>query len=223
MENYEESTGDFMGISAFGIGTSARSKGSTTTIFAGNLSMFHNPRLKSTQEKLERQQNAANQIEYWENQKENLKNVQCETVEEIAKKLEKFRSYDDQISAVRMQFNNEQMQHIMDEAREIGEKIAKEAKKLEPKTPEERREEMVKEALGIDDHEGLLEESMEEIEEIVDETVEELTEELTEKTAEVITEELEKEMTSQTADSITKQTLEAEKQSIIYKRIDFYA
>ncbi len=50
----------------------------------------------------------------------------------------KFHSYEDEIVAVKMQYNQEQMWHIMDEAKEIGEKIAEEAEKFEPKTAEER-------------------------------------------------------------------------------------
>ena len=42
--------------------------------------------LKSTQDKLERQQKAQSQIEFFENQKENLKNMQCDSIEEIARK-----------------------------------------------------------------------------------------------------------------------------------------
>ena len=57
--------------------------------------------LKSTQDKLERQQKAQSQIEFFENQKENLKNMQCDSIEEIARKLEMFHSYEDQIAAVK--------------------------------------------------------------------------------------------------------------------------
>ena len=63
--------------------------------------------LKSTQDKLERQQKAQSQIEFFENQKENLKNMQCDSIEDIARKLEMFHSYEDQIAAVKKQYNNE--------------------------------------------------------------------------------------------------------------------
>ena len=101
--------------------------------------------LKSTQDKLERQQKAQNQIEFFENQ----------------------------IAAVKKQYNNEQMFHTMDEARERGEQIAELAEDYAPKTEEERKEEMVEEALGIEEKGGLTE-SMEEVQEITEEMVEEL-------------------------------------------------
>ena len=129
--------------------------------------------LKSTQDKLERQQKAQSQIEFFDNQKENLKNMQCDSIEDIARKLEMFHSYEDQIAAVKKQYNNEQMFHTMDEARERGEKIAELAEDYAPKTEEERKEEMVEEALGIEEKGGLTE-SMEEVQEITEEMVEEL-------------------------------------------------
>ena len=129
--------------------------------------------LKSTQDKLERQQKAQSQIDFFENQKENLKNIQCESIEDIARKLEMFHSYEDQIAAVKKQYNNEQMFHTMDEARERGEQIAELAEDYAPKTEEERKEELVEEALGIEEKGGLAE-SMEAVQEITEEMVEEL-------------------------------------------------
>lgn len=58
--------------------------------------------------------------------------MECSTLEDIAKKLDKFHSYESEIAVVKMQYNQEQMWHIMDEAEEIGEKIAEEAEKFEP-------------------------------------------------------------------------------------------
>ena len=142
--------------------------------------------LKSTQDKLERQQKAQSQIEFFENQKENLKNMQCDSIEEIARKLEMFHSYEDQIAAVKKQYNNEQMFHTMDEARERGEQIAELAEDYAPKTEEERKEEMVEEALGIEEKGGITE-SMEEVQEITEEMVEELTAENLEAVDESIT------------------------------------
>ncbi|MDE7283533.1 MAG: hypothetical protein K2N85_08135 [Lachnospiraceae bacterium] len=138
--------------------------------------MMQKPALKSTQEKIERQQKAAGQIQFLENQKEKLKNMECSTVEDIANKLEKFHSYEDEIASVKMQYNQEQMWHIMDEARERSEKIAEAAEKMKPKTAEERREDMVEEALGIDDEKGALSESLEELSELAEELTEEVTE-----------------------------------------------
>lgn len=137
--------------------------------------------LKSTQDRLERQEQTQKQVDFFEKQKENLKNVTCGSVEEIAEKLKMFQSYEDQIAAVKAAYNQEQMFHILDESTEKGEKIAEAVDKTEPKTPEERLEEMAEEALGIEDG-GELEEVMDELQEVA--------EELTEKMAENVTEEL---------------------------------
>ena len=135
--------------------------------------------LKSTQDRLERQEETQKQVDFFEKQKENLKNVSCGSVEEIAEKLKMYQSYEDQISSIKAAYNQEQMFHILDESTEKGEKIAEAIDNMEPKTPEERLEEMVEEALGIEDG-GELEEAMEELEEVVEDLTEELTEELTE-------------------------------------------
>ena len=172
-------------MNIFTVGTGNNANNKAGSVFAGNLRVMQTGTLKSTQEKLERQQKASNQIEYWENQKENLKNMECDTVEEIAKKLEMFHNYEDEIAAVKASYNREQMSHVLDEAREMGEKIAKAVEKSEPKTPEERREEMLEEALGTDENKGLLEEMLEE----AMDAAEELSEEVLEKTAEELTEE----------------------------------
>lgn len=143
--------------------------------------------LKSTKDRLERQEQTQKQVDFLEKQKENLKNVTAESVEEIAEKLKMFHSYEDQIAAVMAAYNQEQMFHILDESTERGEKIAEAVEKMEPKTPEERLEELVEEALGIEDG-GELEEIMDELEEVAEEMAEELTEEMTEELAEELPE-----------------------------------
>lgn len=165
--------------------------------------------LKSTQDKLERQQKAQSQIEFFENQKENLKNMQCDSIEDIARKLEMFHSYEDQIAAVKKQYNNEQMFHTMDEARERGEKIAELAEDYAPKTEEERKEEMVEEALGIEEKGGLTE-SMEEVQEITEEMVEELATENVELLDEAMTAESE----------VLAETAVLPPEEVKYKKID---
>ena len=160
-------------------------------VFAGNLRLIQGGALKSTQEKLERQQKACNQIEFWENQKENLKNMECDTVEEIAKKLEMFHNYEDEIAAVKSQYNSEQMFHILDEAEEQGEKNAEAAKKTEPKTPEERQEEIAKEASGEEESESVLEEMLDDVTDVTEELTdagEELVDAEKETTEETVTE-----------------------------------
>ena len=142
--------------------------------------------LKSTQDRLERQEQTQEQVDFFEKQKENLKNVSCESVEEIAEKLKMFQSYEDQISSIKAAYNQEQMFHILDESTEIAEAV----EDTKPKTPEERLEEMAEEALGIEDG-GELEEAMEELEEVVEELTEELVEETTEELTEALPENVE--------------------------------
>ncbi len=143
--------------------------------------------LKSTQDRLERQAQTQKQVDFFEKQKENLKNVTCESVEEIAEKLKSLHSYEDQIAAVKAAYNNEQMFHILDESTERGEKIAEAVDKMAPKTPEERLEELVEEALGVEDG-GELEEIMDEIEEAAEEMTEEVMEQATEELEEALPE-----------------------------------
>lgn len=173
-----------MNISLTNIGTDTYRKGS---VFVGNLPMLQNNGLKSTQEKAERQQKTQSEVAFWEKQKENLKNKECDSVEEIAEKLKALHSYEDEIAAAKKAFNNEQMWHVMDEARELGEKIAEAAEKMEPKTAEERREDMAEEALGIDKNDSLMEEMMEDVSELAEEVeaMEENSEELEELAEEV--------------------------------------
>lgn len=136
--------------------------------------------LKSTKEKMERQSERDSKVAFFEAQKENLKNMKTETVEDIAQKLEMFHTYEDEIAAAKQEYNSSQMFHIMDEAEEEAEKRAKEAEKNKPKTEEERKEEAVDEALGTDDDKGMLAENMEKLSEITDQMTEEMTGDLTE-------------------------------------------
>lgn len=144
--------------------------------------------LKSTREKLERQQECANKVAFFENQKENLKEMKCQTPEEIARKLEMFHSYEDQITAAKMTYNQEQMWHVMDEARERAEKMAEAAEKAKAKTPEEKAEAERKEAAG----DGILDDMLDEIEETAETETEtaamEAAVEQTEKTEEYMDE-----------------------------------
>lgn len=199
----------------------------SNSIFAGNIPMMQRFGLKSVQDKAERQQKAQSQITFWENQKESLKNMECDTLEEIAKKLDKYRSYENEISAVKMQYNQEQMWHTMDEAKEIGEKIAEEAKKFEPKTAEERREDMVEEALGTDGGKGGLTESMEKMQDEMAELAEEMS-----RTVEEVSASAEKTLDNMAEDNVeaiedaarTEMTVSSAEplldQMVKYKRID---
>ena len=143
-----------------------------------SINLFSNNGLKSTQDRLDRQAKRDSQIAFFEQQKENLKNMKADSIEDTSRKLELLHGYDDQITAAKAEYNNSQMFHILDEARERAEKIAEEAEKYAPKTPEERLEDMIEEATGVDKDAGMLAEAMDELEEITEEMMEESVEEL---------------------------------------------
>ena len=143
--------------------------------------------LKSTQDRIERQEKRDNKIAFFEHQKDNLKNMRTETLDDIARKLELLQGYNDQINAAKTEYNHSQMFHVMDEAQELGEKIAEAVEKNAPKTPEERREDLIEEATGIDKNEGILSETMDELAEAAEEMTEKLTDELEEMTEEMET------------------------------------
>lgn len=136
--------------------------------------------LKSVQQKQERQEKCANQVAFFEKQKENLKGMECNGTEEIARKLDMLHSYEEQIAAAKKEYNNSQMMHVMDEAQERGEQMAEAAKKHAPKTEEERKEELREEAMGTEESDGLLEEIMDEMSETIEEIAEENLEDLDE-------------------------------------------
>ena len=150
-----------------------------------SINLFSNNGLKSTQDRMDRQAKRDNQIAFFEQQKENLKNMKADSIEDISRKLELLHGYDDQITAAKAEYNNSQMFHILDEARERAEKIAEEAEKYAPKTPEERIEDMIEEATGADKDAGMLAEAMDELEEIAEEMTEETVEELDEMSEEL--------------------------------------
>lgn len=163
------------------------------TVNAGKIPIFQRMQqkgLKSREEKAERQQNRDNQVAALEKQKADLKNMECGSLEEIEDKLGLLHSYEDQIKAVKQTYNNEQMRHILDEAREKGEKIAEELEKLAPMTKEEREELLQKEALGIDEDQGMLSE---------------LTEELTEEPDKELSEETAGEITGEAAEDVMQE------------------
>ncbi len=149
------------------------------------ITLFRNYGLKSTQDRLERQEKRDGQIAFWEKQKDNLKNMKSDSLEDISRKLDILHGYDEQIAAAKAEYNNSQMFHVLDEARERAEKIAEEAEKYAPKTPEERLEDMIEEATGVDKDAGMLAEAMDELAEIAEEMTEETVEELDEMSEEL--------------------------------------
>lgn len=186
-------------------------QGGTNPFFVGNLGMNWKRGLKSTQEKMERQQKCDNQVAYWEERKKKLKETEADDLEGIARKLNTLQEYEDEIAAAKEQYNNEQMWHMLDEAREIGEKIAKAAEKFEPKTAEERLEDMAEEALEPDDtDEGVLTEAMEDLEELVEEVAEEMTEESLD-SLEEYTEQLQEAAKADPAEEVEKLQTQTEK------------
>lgn len=186
-----------------------------------------NGMMKSTQEKLERQQQTQNQIDFFEKQKENLKNMECDNLEDISRKLEMFHSYEDQIAAVKQQYNNEQMWHVMDEAEERGEQIAKAAEENKPKTEEERKKDMQEEALGIDEEKGALTEELEDLVQLEDsdrlEEVKELTEETEQMQEEQQLAKEAEEMESAGQMEAVGQTTEEELQKEMFRYVPFDA
>lgn len=186
------------------------------TVNAGKIPIFQRMQqkgLKSREEKAERQQSRDNQVAALEKQKADLKNMECGSLEEIEDKLGLLHSYEDQIKAVKQTYNNEQMRHILDEAREKGEKIAEELEKLAPMTKEEREELLQKEALGIDEDQGMLSELTDELtEELTEEPDKELSEEtageIAGEAAEDVMQEAAGEITGEAAEDVMRETAE---------------
>lgn len=151
------------------------------------IDLLGNLGLKSTQDRLNRQAEKDNKIAFYEQQKENLKNMKADAIDEIAKKLAMFHGYEDQIAAAKMEYNNAQMFHVFDEAQELAEKIAEAAEKNDPKTPEERREDMIEEATGVE-NDGMLDELMDNLTDAVEEVNEEMVEDLQQSSEEILSE-----------------------------------
>ena len=151
------------------------------------IDLLGNLGLKSTQDRLNRQAERDNKIAFFEQQKENLKNMKADTIDEIAKKLAMFHGYEDQIAAAKMEYNNAQMFHVFDEAQELAEKIAEAAEKNDPKTPEERREDMIEEATGVE-NDGMLDELMDNLTDAVEEVNEEMVGDLQQSSEEILSE-----------------------------------
>lgn len=138
--------------------------------------LLNGPTLKSTQDRMERQSKRDGKIAFFEQQKENLKNMTADTLEEISRKLSLLQGYNDQIAAAKAEYNHSQVFYVLDEAREMAEKIAEEAEKYAPKTPEERLEDIIEEATGVEKDEGMLDEMLEEINDSLEEIEENLEE-----------------------------------------------
>ncbi len=142
--------------------------------------------LKSVEDRLQRQRQRDDKIQFFENQKEKLKEMTSTDLSDIARKLELLHGYEDQIAAAKKEFNNSQVYKVMEEAEERGEKIRENAEKTAPKTPEERRKDAIKEAIeeatGVEQPDGMLSEIMDELENMEEtmEQAEESTEELQE-------------------------------------------
>ena len=154
----------------------------------GTNNIFGNRGMKSVQDRMERQAKRDNQIAFLEQRKSHLKDMKTDSIEDISRKLEMLHDYDDQIAAAKKAYNNSQVFHVLDEARERGEKIAEMAEKFAPKTAEECREDIIEEATGVEKNEGMLGDILEELEEVTEEVTEEMTEELKEMADETLSE-----------------------------------
>lgn len=179
---------------------------------AGKMPVFQRIRqkgLKSREEKMERQQNRDDQVAVLEKQKADLKNKECGSVEEIEDKLGLLHSYEDQIRMVKQAYNMEQMHHILDEAREKGEKMAEELKKLAPKTEEERKKILQEEALGIEENQGILSELLDELtEEVADGLTDKVTEGVADGLTDKVTEEMPDGSPEKIADGLSEEGIE---------------
>lgn len=174
--------------------------------------------LKSTQEKMERQQECENKVAFYENRISMLKEMKSDSLEDISRKLEMFHSYQDSIAAAKEEYNNQQMYHVLDEAKERGEQIADAVDEYAPKTAEERREEMAEEALGTDEEKGELTESMEGLTEMAEDMTEEMLS--ADSQSEILNEvESTENLSDIEADAVLIQK-QVEKQPVQYKRID---
>ena len=184
-----------------------------------NTGFMGNPMLKSTQDRLKRMAQRDQKIEFFEQQKENLKNIKSDSLEDISRKLDMLQGYNDEIAMARTEFNNGQIYHMLDEARELGEKMAKAAEKNATKTPEERREELIEEITGVE-NDGLLGELMDELPKIEEEMAEESIEEL-EKVSEASLQESEENRALYQEDTTTEEVVTAENLTDKYTRIDY--
>ena len=193
-------------------------------ITAPNLNILGKPMLKSTQERMDRQSKRDNTIAFFEKQKENLKDMKADNLDDISRKLSLLQGYNDQIAAARAEYNHSQMFHVLDEAREMAEKIAEEAEKYAPKTPEERLEDIIEEATGVEKDEGMLDEMLEEITDFVEDMDENLEESMVDmadmmegQLQEIVTESLPEEMVQ---NQMVSETMSVLPENIGYKGID---
>ena len=181
-----------MNVSVLGKNMGTKAAYEMKSLYMGKLSLLSGMGLKSEQEKMQRWQKTDEEISFWGGRKESLKNMKCNGIEDIAKKLDMFHNYEEEIAAAKAAYNREQMFHVLDEAEEIGKKIADAVEKTDPKTPEERKEDMAEEALGTEDSGGMLEEvldeaakTLEELQDAVPETMDEALAEETQKLEEL--------------------------------------
>ena len=84
----------------------------------GTNNIFGNRGMKSVQDRMERQAKRDNQIAFLEQRKSHLKDMKTDSIEDISRKLEMLHDYDDQIAAAKKAYNNSQVFHVLDEARE---------------------------------------------------------------------------------------------------------
>lgn len=178
------------------------------------------PGLKSTQDRQERMAQRDNKIAFYEQQKENLKSLKTFSLEDISRKLEMLHNFDDQITLAKVEFNKSQVFHILDEAAEIGENIAEAAEENAPKNAEERREDIIEDATGVENDGGMLDEIMDEMEELTEEMMEKTAEEFEEMTEDLLSEKnLDQSLKVGSAEA--EELFEEKLLADTYKRIDY--
>ena len=136
-----------MNVSVLGKSMGTKAAYEMKSLYMGKLSLLSGMGLKSEQEKMQRRQKTDEEISFWEGRKESLKNMKCNGIEDIAKKLDMFHNYEEEIAAAKAAYNREQMFHVLDEAEEIGKKIADAVEKTDPK-PQDAIPETMDEALA---------------------------------------------------------------------------
>ncbi len=200
-----------------------------SNVRASSLAVFQKISLgassNSAREKAARQQKMDSQVDYWENKKESFKGKKCGSLEAIKDRLEQLQACEDEIAAAKKAYNHEQMFHVLDEAREQGEKIAEELKKHEPKTAEERQEELAEEAMGTDESSGGITESLEELTDEIKELAEDITElapEDPEALEELRQEKRETEKEQETVDQKEETELRQDLAALKHRRINLY-
>lgn len=133
-----------MNVSVLGKNMGTKAAYEMKSLYMGKLSLLSGMGLKSEQEKMQRRQKTDEEISFWEGRKESLKNMKCNGIEDIAKKLDMFHNYEEEIAAAKAAYNREQMFHVLDEA-------AKTLEELQDAVPETMDEALAEETQKLEE------------------------------------------------------------------------